>query len=153
VISSRPPAGNASRWAAQNKDIGSLSNCVSPSGLKYAPAVKQSFKAVKQENVMNSKISTWLWGDDKDEDFWSAIKDERERKLWLHQLYQSRASLRWGLLLILVGLLIEIGVKSTALLALFVLLLLLLGMSYISTESKIRILRLYELLSLADKKL
>ncbi len=101
---------------------------------------------------MKPKSLKWIWGDDKEEDFWSMLKDERERKLWLYQLYRERSFQRWVMIIFgITWFLIELGAKSNSFSPILVFVSVMLGAIYINAESKIRIIRLYELLSAKDK--
>jgi hypothetical protein len=98
---------------------------------------------------MNSKISNWLLI--QDEKFWSMIKDESRRKRQLEQLYRLRTQcifLSLFVLVLLVVVAIIGGQDSPILFALF----LLVGQMFIyfEADSRIRTIRLYELLIVAN---
>lgn len=96
---------------------------------------------------MNAKILNWL--SSYDEKFWSAVKDENKRSELLKQLYRARVTFVWVMVfvVILMVAILLVGGDPVELLVL----LLLQMIFYADADSRIRTLRLYELLSTTDK--
>lgn len=109
----------------------------------------------KEKDGMNSKISNWLLS--QDEKFLSMIKDDDERAKQLNQLYNMRRSFAIFLLFTVIGFVIIttgtiiFDIENTSML---ISLLSLLGpaFGYLDADSKIRVIRLYELSLAANQK-
>ncbi|MBK9924613.1 MAG: hypothetical protein IPP66_04900 [Anaerolineales bacterium] len=99
---------------------------------------------------MNLKMLNRLFGDD--EEFWAKVKNQNKHVEYLNELFKRQAI--QSLLLILYFILAMVGafMRDTFLMAMDLFFLFGFGMLYIDTTSKIRMIRLYELLSTIDEK-
>src|ERR1044071_8976814 len=100
---------------------------------------------------MNSKISNWLLN--QDENFLSKIKDAGKRSSLLDQLYRARITCMF--LLVIIAVLVIFFVFSGAEGNATALALFLFGsqvLNYLDTDSKIRTIKIYELLLAGNKK-
>ena len=104
-----------------------------------------------QEGSMILKISNWFLN--SDEKFLSIVKDENKRKDYLNQLYRFRVVSSFLFFLFLIMALIGIVMKENFLSTTSLLLLIGQVVSYLDTDSRIKAIRFYDLLSMEIKKI
>ena len=99
---------------------------------------------MNRQGTMNTRIGNWFLGDE--EKLWSLIRHEQKRSEYLNQLQRTRLSCGFAIFLEIIALATAMLMNSSVAIALFLGMLILLVLSYSDIVSKIRVLRLYELL-------
>lgn len=88
-------------------------------------------------------LSKWLL--DYDEKFWSKVKDEHKRKDHLSQLYRFRTTSFFVFCICVVMIIAGLFYSEIWFLSLWILAFISQIISYVDADSKIRLIRLYEL--------